>query len=81
MTTATNSQEILNLHYHRILLLIKALNKYDNKNQASAKLGISTRTIDRDIRDYGIIKVGRHKSKRTYLPPNNFQQRFLQQTG
>lgn len=78
--TNNDQPEILNLHYHRILLIVKALNRSENQEQASAKLGLHARTIRRSIRDYGIVVLtndGQHKKQ--YANPPDMQKRFLKQ--
>lgn len=54
--------EILNIEYHRKELIIKALNRKPNYKEAAVALGVSKRTLQRDIVNYNIQKVkGRYQ--------------------
>lgn len=48
--------QILNLEYNRQVLIIKALNRNRNYKQAANALGVSKRTLQRDIINYNIQK-------------------------
>jgi DNA-binding NtrC family response regulator len=49
--------EILNIEYHIVRLILKALNRYPkDKAAAAAALGISKRTLHRRSRQYRISK-------------------------
>lgn len=47
----------LNLEVNKVNMLLKRLNKYDNKRLAAESLGISERTLYRMCKDYSIVKV------------------------
>lgn len=56
------AEEILNIEYHRKVLIIKALNRKSNYIQAAKALGVSKRTLQRHIVIYNIKKVeGRYE--------------------
>lgn len=68
--------EILNIHYHKKVMILKALNKYGNGNiDASARdLGISLRTLyrykhDLEIEyDYGTKKFYSKRQEAVLIP-------------
>lgn len=47
--------EILNIQWHVRELVIKALNRYDNKNEAAKVLGIGVRTLYNMIAEHKIV--------------------------
>jgi DeoR/GlpR family transcriptional regulator of sugar metabolism len=49
--------EILNIEYHRKDLILKALNRKANYKEAAAALGVSKRTLQRDIVNFNIKKI------------------------
>jgi hypothetical protein len=51
-------EEILNIEHHRKDLILKALNRKANREQAAVALGISLRTLQRDLVLYNIKKIG-----------------------
>lgn len=48
-------EEILNIDYHRRRLLLKALNKAGNVEDAAKLLGISWRSVYRLKKEYNIV--------------------------
>lgn len=52
----TTMEENLNLFDNRLILLLKALNRTNNKEAAGKLLGISERTVWKMIKDHNIIK-------------------------
>jgi transcriptional regulator with GAF, ATPase, and Fis domain len=57
------SNEVLNIEYHRLRLVLKALNNCNTQAQAAQQLGVSLRTLDLDIKRYSI----QYKSKKYTL--------------
>lgn len=52
----TEQNEILNLDYHLKKLVVKALQKYWDERSTAAALGVSTRTLFRYKKLFGIKK-------------------------
>lgn len=50
--------EILNIDYHRKILVVKALNRTQTKLEAANLLGLSLRQLYRDIDRFGIEQLG-----------------------
>lgn len=50
-------QENLNLEEHRKILVLKALNRNASFTAAAEALGVSRRTVARDIKVYNIKKI------------------------
>ena len=51
-------QEILNIEYHKVRLMVKSLNLYNNCKEASYQCGVSTKCFYNYMKLYNIKKEG-----------------------
>lgn len=64
------NKEILNIDYHRKLLVLKALNTSPTKVEAAKRLGVCIRQIDRYIHSYQIQAYNRGNQRKYFLKQN-----------
>ena len=53
-------QEILNIEYHRVRLIVKSLNLSRDKRDAAQKCGLSVKSLYQYIRIYDIVKENKN---------------------
>jgi len=62
-------QEILNIEYHKVRLMVKSLNLYNNCAEASYQCGVSKKCLYNYMRIYDIKKEGNNWVSKKSIKP------------